>query len=423
MYSADTEQLWQAVPGAARAGLDLSTHHWRRKGGSKVELYFDTAATTPLLPEVRAAMQEAMDVYGNPSSLHRKGIEAEERLQQARTAVARCLGVEGGRIVFTGGGSEANNLAIFGTVRRFANRGRHLVTTQIEHPSVLEAFRALERRGWRVTYVAPDPDGTVPAERVLDAVTDETVLVSMMHVNNETGAIQPVEAVGEALKARPTTLFHVDGIQAFGKIPHCAAGTGADLYTVSGHKIGAPKGVGALYIRPGLEIEPLVYGGGQEFGLRSGTENVLGIHALGVAADIAARGAEAAWQRVEALSRRLTDGIGDLPGIVLRRPRKPSPYIVGVSFPGLRGEVIVHAFEQEGLFVSTGSACSTRGGHARGSHVLKAMGWTEEERTGSVRLSIARWHTETDVDQAVAIIRRQITWLREMLGAPPQRRR
>jgi cysteine desulfurase len=388
-----------------------------------VELYFDTAATTPLLPEVRQAMIEAMDVYGNPSSLHRKGVEAEERLHQARVDVARCLGVEGGRVVFTGGGTEANNLAIFGVARRFGRRGRHMVTTQIEHPSVLQAFRALERFGWRVTYVAPDPDGSVPAERVLAAVEDDTVLVSIMHVNNETGAILPVEEVGRALKDRPKVLFHVDGIQAFGKIPHCAAQAQADLYTISGHKIGAPKGVGALYVRSGLDIEPLLYGGGQEFGLRSGTENVLGIHALGVAAAAAAREAEAAWPRVERLSQMLIKGLRDVPGCVVRRPAKASPYIVGAAFPGLRGEVIVHALEQEGLYVSTGSACSTRGGHARGSHVLRAMGWTEAEADGSVRLSLARWHTEEEVEQALATIRRQIGWLTDLMGGGRSGRR
>lgn len=389
-----------------------------------MELYFDTAATTPLLPEVREAIAEVLDVYGNPSSLHRKGMEAEERLTRARSAVIRCLGVQDGRVVFTGGGSEANNLAIFGSVRRFAQRGRHVVTTRIEHPSVLEAFRALERQGWSVTYVAPDADGVVPAERVLAAVRDDTVLVSMMHVNNETGAIQPVEAVGAALRDRPTVIFHVDGIQAFGKIPACAARAGADLYTVSGHKIGAPKGVGALWLRPGLDIEPLVYGGGQEFGLRSGTENVMGIHALGVAAERAAAEVETAWTQVQALCDQLLAGLQEVPNIVLRRPRQASPYIVGVSFPGLRGEVLVHAFEQEGLYVSTGSACSTRGGHARGSHVLEAMGWSDEERTGSVRISLARWHTAADVEAALAVMRRQVTWLYELLGpATPSRGR
>ncbi|GGI97028.1 cysteine desulfurase [Alicyclobacillus cellulosilyticus] len=378
------------------------------------ELYFDTAATTPLLPEVREALVAAFDNYGNPSSLHRKGVEAERAMASARAEVARCLGVEGGSVIFTGCGTEANNLAIFGTAWRHRDRGRHIVTTQIEHPSVLEPVRWLERQGWTVTYVPPQPDGSVRADDVLAAVRDDTVLVSMMHINNETGAILPVAEVARGLKARRKVVFHVDGIQAFGKVPACAKEAGADLYTVSGHKIGAPKGIGALYIRQGLRIDPVLHGGGQEQGLRSGTENVLGIIALGVASAVARQHAEARWQHVLRLADRLCAGLADVPGAVLQRPPVASPYIVSVTFPGLRGEVMVHALEEQGLYVSTGSACSTKGQHATASHVLRAMGKRPDEVTGTLRFSLGWWHTEDDVDAALAVVKERIGWLRSL---------
>ncbi|MDQ0191239.1 cysteine desulfurase [Alicyclobacillus cycloheptanicus] len=382
-----------------------------------MELYFDAAATTPLLPEVQSAIEAAFSLYGNPSSLHRKGVEAERAIGAARDAVMQCLGVRGrgGRVVFTGGGTEANNLAIRGVALRYRDRGRHLVTTQIEHPSVLETCRALENEGWTVTYVAPTPQGDIRAQDVLGAVRDDTVLVTMMHVNNETGAMLPVETVGEALSTRKKTLFHVDGIQAFGKIKHCAKQSYADLYSVSGHKVGAPKGIGALYIREGLSIEPVLYGGGQEFGLRSGTENVLGIVAMGTAAERADAAQDERWKRVCALSEQLCKGLEAVAGCTLQRPAAASPYIVSASFPGLRGEVLVHALEEEGLYVSTGSACSSKGGHATDSHVLKAMGRSKAEVTGTLRFSMGWWTTEEDVAMAIDIVNKQVSWLRSLV--------
>jgi cysteine desulfurase len=380
-----------------------------------MEIYFDNAATTPLLPQVQTALQERFATYGNPSSLHRKGVEAEQVLTKARQALRRALGVEGGRIVFTGCGTEGNNLAILGTARKLKNRGQHIVTTAIEHPSVLETCRALERDGWQVTYIKPRPDGMVRAADVLSAVRDDTVLVSVMHVNNETGAWLPVEEIGEALAANPKVRFHVDGVQAFGKLPQPARAARADLYTVSGHKLGAPKGVGALYVRDGVELEPVLYGGGQEFGLRSGTQNVLGIDAFATAVEVLCDDVEGAFAHVEKLTARLLEGLEATPGCSVQRPERSSPYIVNVSFPGLRGEVMVHAFESAGLYVSTGSACSTKGGQSSPSHVLQAMGRNEPEVTGAIRISLTRWHTEADVDAALKVIREQTAWLRSIL--------
>lgn len=376
-----------------------------------MDIYLDGAATTPLLPEVQQGLIDSFRLYGNPSSLHRKGVESEEAILNARRLVLKCLGATSGKLVFTGCGTEANNLAVFGVIRQYANRGRHLVTTQVEHPSVLEAFKSLERDGWTVTYVKPNPDGSMDAERILEAVTDETILVSMMHVNNETGAILPVGEVGHALRQRPKTLFHVDGIQAFGKILDCVKQSGADLYSVSGHKIGAPKGVGALYIREGLQLAPVLFGGGQEYGLRSGTENVLGITALGQAAAIAQKSLENNWHLMVARSEQFCDTLQEIPNCQVHRSRETSPYIVSASFIGLRGEVLLHALESKGVFVSTGSACSSHGGHVTGSHVLKAMGKSVPEVTGTLRFSFGPWLTHDDIEHSLHVIQDQVAWL------------
>jgi cysteine desulfurase len=381
------------------------------EGEWRVDIYMDGAATTPLLPEVQQAMVDVFEVYGNPSSLHRKGITSEEAITRARKQVLRCLGVNAGRIVFTGCGTEANNLAIFGAAKQFVNRGRHLVTSQIEHPSILEACRALERDGWHISYVAPEADGSIRAESILSAVTDETVLVSLMHVNNETGAILPVEEIGQALREKPKTLFHVDGIQAFGKIANCVKTSNVDLYSFSGHKIGAPKGVGGLYIRDGITVTPLLFGGGQEYGLRSGTENVLGIVALGEAAQQAYAHQATRWADLEAHSSAFRTSLTNIPNCSVQRSTPSSPYIVSASFPGLRGEVLLHALEARGVFVSTGSACSSHGGQATGSHVLKAMGKSEAEITGTIRFSFGPWLSEPDFKQASEIIQEQVAWL------------
>ncbi|OFW79398.1 MAG: hypothetical protein A2201_12535 [Alicyclobacillus sp. RIFOXYA1_FULL_53_8] len=376
------------------------------------ELYFDTAATTPLLNEVKQVLMESLDTYGNPSSLHRKGIDAQKRVERARQQVLRTLGATG-RVIFTASGTEANNLALFGIAQKYAQTPRHLVTTEIEHPSVLETCRALERRGWRVTYVAPEADGRVEAQKVLAAVTSETVLVSMMQVNNETGAILPIEEVGTALKANPRVVFHVDGIQAFGKFKHGAKW--ADLYSLSGHKIGAPKGVGALYTRPNLTLEPMLFGGGQESGLRSGTENVLSITALGEAAKVAVEKRETALNHTYGLAQSLVQGLAQIDGCVIQRTKEASPYIVSAAFPGLKGEVLVHALETKGLYVSTGSACSSKGGHTKASHVLQAMKYSKRQIEGTIRFSVGSWHTMEDILDAVNIVQEQTRWLHSVV--------
>ncbi|QQE80690.1 cysteine desulfurase family protein [Alicyclobacillus sp. SO9] len=380
-----------------------------------MELYFDNAATTPLLSDVKKVLQEQMDNYGNPSSLHHLGVKAEQVLTQTRKDVLRCAGRKNDDVIFTGSGTEANNLAIFG-VAQLRDRPGHAVTTALEHPSVLEAFKRLERLGWKISYVKPDDNGVITSAQILREVQDDTALVSVMHVNNETGDIFPVSEISAALKAYPKVRFHVDGIQAFGKIPNAAEVSGADLYSLSGHKIGAPKGIGALIVRRGVQLQPLLYGGGQERGLRSGTENVLGIAALGTASKLAARDMSESYPHVSTLMRQLREGLKNIPGCVVdERPLNFSPYIVSTSFPGLKGEVLVHTLEEEGLYVSTGSACSTQGGHAKASHVLEALGRETREITGTLRFSLARWQSEEDVNKALEIVKSRAAWLADIM--------
>lgn len=380
-----------------------------------MEYYFDNAATTPLLPAVKEQFVESLEAYGNPSSLHRLGMNAERLVTEARVQVRKLAGVQNARVVFTGCGTEANNLAIFGYTRRSAKQSQHLVTTAIEHPSVLEAMRRLERDGFAVTYVRPRADGRIYAADVMASVRDTTVLVSVMHVNNETGERLPVEAIGEGLQQWPKVRFHVDGIQAFAKLPFAAKGIRADSYAISGHKLGAPKGIGALLLLTQSSPEPVLYGGGQESGLRSGTENVLGITALAAAASSTLADVHS-FEHVTALADQLITGLQRVPGCVVpERTGAYSPYIVQVAFPGLKGEPLVHAFESAGLYVSTGSACSSKGGHATASHVLVAKGRLQAEIDAAIRFSLARWQTPEDVTQALVIVREKVAWLQSLM--------
>ncbi|MFD1677336.1 cysteine desulfurase family protein [Alicyclobacillus fodiniaquatilis] len=378
-------------------------------------LYLDHASTSPLRPTVKQCVTEALDIYGNPSSLHHLGMIAETRLSKARAQVLAALGARNGQLVFTSGGTEANNLAILGSAVQLKNRGRHMITTAVEHPAVLEPMRQLERQGWDVTYIAPDANGDIAVSDILQAVREDTVLVSVMHVNNETGAIMPVQKLAAQLKAYPKLRLHVDGTQALGKMPLYLGKWPIDLYTVSAHKIGALKGTGALYVREGLRLSPLVHGGGQEFGLRSGTENVVGAIAFGLAAQEVSEhlgDANLAVQHYE----QFVAGLRAIPGWTVYQPKTASFYIVAASLAGLRGEVIVHALEAQGLYISAGSACSTAQGTKKRSHVLTAMGVEARQAEAFVRFS---WQPETPWSQlaaALEIVREQTSWLKSMVG-------
>lgn len=383
-------------------------------------VYLDNSATTRVRPEVVAAMERVLrEEFGNPSSLHAMGLEAERRVEEAREAVAEALGVDPAEILFTSGGTEANNLALRGAARAHAREGRHIVTTAVEHSSVLETARDLAREGFELTVVPVDGHGRVRTEDVVAALRPDTVLVSVMLVNNEVGTVQPVAEIGRAIARRRgrgrVPLLHVDAVQAFGKLPVQPRQLGADLVTLSGHKIHGPKGAGALYVRRGVRLQPLLTGGDQQGGLRPGTENVPGIVGFGVAARLAAREREDTLARLRALRSRLLAGLGAaVPGALVNSPEDAAPHILNVSFPGVRGEVLVHALAERGVYVSTGSACHSR--RPVISHVLAAMGLARERAEGAIRISLSRDTTGADVDALIEALREIVPSLRAVVA-------
>lgn len=379
-------------------------------------LYLDHAATTPLAEEVLAVFYDALrDRFGNPSSLHRLGVEAEAALRRARETVARGLQCNPQEVIFTSGGTEANNLAIKGMAWERQSRGKHVVTSQVEHASVLEACRFLERQGFEVTYLPVDSQGLVSLDDVRRSVREDTVLVSLQLVNNETGALQPVAEVGRWLKTlRRPPRFHVDAVQALGKVPLDLNSWGVDAASFSAHKLHGPKGVGFLFLRRGVPVEPLLHGGGQEGGVRSGTENLPAIMAAAEAVRLATRDVVANRQRLAALRQVLVTGLKEaIPDLVVNGPADPqrvAAHIVSVAVPGVRAEVLLHALEERGVYVSTQSACSSR--KQVGSHVLAAMNLPQSIREGTLRLSLSPRQTEADMLRAAEAFKAAVAELR-----------
>ena len=364
-------------------------------------LYFDHNATTSVLPEVAQFVARALsDVPGNASSIHGVGQRARQELEKARRAVSSALGATPGELVFTSGGTESNNLAIFGIVRRFRGRAVHVVTTTIEHPAVLEACGQFESDDAEVTRVEVDSNGVVNAEAVARAMRDNTVLVTVMHANNEVGTIQPIREIADAVLARRARgqeiWFHSDGVQAFGKIPFEIRDLGVDLYSISAHKVYAPKGTGALYVRKGVSLASTIVGGRHEGGRRAGTENVVGAMAFAKAVELLDSNASV---RVAALRDELerqiltSDLHAELNGFGV--PRLPNT--TSVSFPGISAENVVIALDLKGIAVSTGSACSS--GSLEPSHVLLAMGRTREQARSSVRISLGAHQSAEELRQ------------------------
>lgn len=363
-------------------------------------LYLDYAATSPMLPEVVDTMTEVMRThYGNPSSLHRLGVDAHTLVSRSRETIASALQGKPGEIRFTSGGTESNNWAIRGAAYRYRHRGNHLITSQIEHDSVYAVFRQLEKEGFRVTYVPVDRTGLVDLEALQAALTDDTILVSVMHVNNETGRIQPIREIGGLLRSRVKTLFHVDAVQAIGKLPVVPRELGADLLTGAAHKLGGPKGTGFLYVRSGVELQPLLFGGGQEQGLRSGTENVPAIVAMAKAVRIAVQQQPQFAVHTAKLRMKLKEIIGKHPELELTGTDEPdgmAPNVVHFTYPGMKSEVLVHALEQRGIFVSARSACSSA--VEKPSRILTAMGYSDAAARSGIRLSYSLQQTIEDME-------------------------
>ena len=359
-----------------------------------MQAYFDNSATTKPCPEAVQAVSEAMtEVWGNPSSLHRLGIEAERRVGEARRAVAEVLGADPDRIFFTAGGTEADNWAIFSAAKRMQKRGKHIVTTAIEHHAVLNPMKELEAQGFEVTYLAPDREGRVTVDALRAALRKDTILASIMAVNNEVGSVMPVAAMAKLVhRLAPNAVFHTDAVQGFLKIPLRVSGLEADLISISSHKIHGPKGAGALYIRKGLSLPPHLYGGGQERGYRSGTEAVPAILGFGAACAAAAKNLRAELAEEERLKNAVVEGLAAIPGVQIIGAHE-APHIVSFAIPGVRSQGLINCLQDREVYVSAGSACAK--GHR--SHVLEAMGIEPALIDGSVRASLSRFTTEAEV--------------------------
>ncbi|MDO4552306.1 MAG: cysteine desulfurase family protein [Bacillota bacterium] len=391
-------------------------------------IYLDNAATTRQYDQVSRRMLELMDTgFGNPSALHHLGVEAEKAVKGARRALAATLGASEKEVVFTGGGTEADNMALMGAARGGRRRGMRILTTGVEHPAVLETCRALEQQGFQVEYLPVDPWGRVDLKALEEALGPEVAAVSIMQVNNELGTLEPVAEAGRLIKEKSRALFHVDAVQAYGKLPVEPALLQADLVSLSAHKIHGPKGVGALYLRQGTNLPPLLQGGGQEGGLRSGTENVPAIAGFGLAARMAAEGRRERLKAMEKAREHLLKGIkAEIPQAQINSPEpcagpedfsgggpEPlcSPALLNVSFCGCRGEVLLHMLEEHGIYVATGAACSSR---KKGSHVLAAAGLPPERAESALRFSFSEFNTPAEMEQVLARLKAAVESMRRI---------
>lgn len=382
-----------------------------------MEVYLDNSATTRPRDEVVDAMTYMLkNAYGNPSSLHRKGLEAEKEIEKSRKIISKFLGVDSKEIYFTSGGTESNNIAIQGLIKKYSKRGNHIITTKIEHSSVLNIFKYYEDKGFKVTYLDVDEKGIVDLEQLENSIKDETILVSVMMVNNEIGTIQPIKKIKDIIKKKNNNVkFHVDGVQAFGKIDVSLRSLEIDTFSFSGHKIHGPKGIGGLYVRNSIILEPIIFGGNQEKGLRSGTENVPGIVGLSKAVEIIKNNFEDEKNYIKELKKYFVDKVIEkIDNIKINSyiDDRCAPHIVNISFIGVKGEVLLHYLEEDGIFVSTGSACSS---HKKGrSHVLQSIGLKEKEIEGAIRFSFAFYNTKEEIEYVIDKLERSVKDIRKI---------
>ena len=361
----------------------------------QIMIYLDNSATTKPCESAISALNRALtEVWGNPSSLYGLGLEAENLINDTRLKIAEAINAREDEIFFTGSGTEANNLSIIGAANLMKRRGNRIVTTSVEHPSVLNTCKYLELQGFEITYIKPENDGNLSAEKVLSAVDGKTVLVSVMSVNNETGCIFPVAEIFEGLKEmKSIAVKHTDCVQAFGKMPIDIEKLGADLLTASGHKIHGPKGIGFKYKKKNLQLKPIIHGGGQEKGLRSGTESVPLIAALGGA--ISELSVNLTLTKVKELHSYAYNKLSAVDGVLINSPQSDSlPYIINISVKGIRSESLLHFLEAKDIYVSSGSACSK----GKGSHVLTEMGLSADRTDSAIRISFSKFNTASDID-------------------------
>lgn len=375
-----------------------------------MEAYFDNSATTPVYPEVRDLVVKLMEQdYGNPSSLHQKGVDAARYVSDARDKIARLLKVQAKEIVFTSGGTESNNMALIGGALANRRAGNKIITTAVEHASVGSPLTFLEDMGFDVVRIPTGNDGVVDVDRLVDEVDDDTIIVSVMYVNNEIGAVMPVEDIARRIKEKnPSVLFHVDAIQAFGKYVIYPKRMGIDMMSISSHKFHGPKGVGALFIKDRVKVKPVIYGGGQQGGMRSGTENVPGIAGMALAAEMTYRDLDANVAHMRELKEHLIDELTQIDDVYSNSGN--APHIASITLKGVRSEVMLHALEEKGIYVSSGSACSSNK-HSTSS-TLKAIGLPPEKLESTLRFSFSPENTMEQIDYAVECCKELLPILR-----------
>jgi len=384
--------------------------------GDQMLVYLDNSATTRPYDEVIKEMTDVMSwKYGNPSSLHRMGFDAEKIVKMSRLKVSDALNAHSGEVFFTGGGTEGDNIAILGGARSLKRKGRKIITSKVEHPAVLETFKALEQEGFEPVYLDVDEHGVVDLDQLKSELNDQTALVSLMHVNNELGTVQPVEEAGKLIKSMDKVHYHIDAVQSFGKLDMSSAVSAADLVTVSGHKIHGPKGIGALYVKHGTVIKSPVTGGGQEKNIRPGTENVPGIAGFGMAAELAYKDFDNKIANMRKVRTYLLEGIkSEIKDIRINsfEDERSAASVLNISFLGVRGEVLLHMLEQKEIYVSTGSACSS---NKKGqSHVLKAAGLKDEEIEGAIRFSFSQFNTVEEMDWVLSELKKAVAAIRKV---------
>ena len=379
-----------------------------------MEAYFDNSATTRVLDSVMDIVTRTMTVdYANPAAKHIRGMEAENYIRDARSIIAKTLKVADKEILFTSGGSESNNMALIGTAMANKRAGMHIISTNVEHASIYNTLGFLQEQGFEIIYLPVDHNGHIDLDQLREAVRPDTILVSVMYVNNEVGSVEPVAEISKVIKAKnPSTIFHVDAIQAYGKYEIRPKKEGIDLLSVSGHKIHGPKGVGFLYIDEKVKIRPLIYGGGQQKGMRSGTENVPGVAGLGVAASEMYRNHQEKLDHLYELKEHMMKRVAEIDGVVINSQpgRESAPQIVSVSFEGVRSEVLLHALEDRGIYVSSGSACSSN--HPGVSGTLKGIGVKQELLDSTLRFSFGMFNKKEEIDYAIEVLKELLPVLR-----------
>ena len=381
-----------------------------------MEVYLDNSATTKCYENVREIVGKIMcEDYGNPSSMHRKGVEAEKYIKEAKETLAKLLKVQEKELFFTSGGTESDNLALIGCARANHRAGKHLITSSIEHPAILNTMQYLEQEeGFRVTYLPVDEDGRIKLDALKEALCEETILVSIMYVNNEVGSVQPIaEAVKIVKDFNKNILFHVDAVQGFGKYRIFPKREGIDLLSISGHKIHGPKGTGVLYVNEKVKIKPIVFGGEQQRNVRSGTENVPGIAGLGLAAKTIYAGLEDKVAKMRELKAYFIEGVLKLEGTKIhgRYDETSAPHIISVGFAGIRSEVLLHTLEDKGIYVSSGSACASN--HPAISGVLKGIGAGKEYLDSTLRFSFSEFTTKEEIDYTLETLYNCVPVLRK----------